>query len=123
MAIRVLVADDEPAIPSLMADILAHAGYEVLQAMDGEEALALAREARPAIILLDVTMPGLDGRVACRILKHDPALAGVPVLLFSSADESDVDWREAGADAFLQKPFEIRALPALVARLLGAVGA
>ncbi len=116
---RVLVADDEPAITELMASILAHAGFEVLRAHDGPEALSVAREQRPEVALIDVMMPGLDGRDACRALRMEPSLRGLPIVLFSSADEQDVDWRSAGATTFLQKPFSIRDLPALVHRVLG----
>ena len=117
---RVLVADDEPAITTLMADMLGYAGFSVLRAHGGAEALVLARAERPDLILLDVMMPDLDGRDACRALKMDHALQHIPVILFSSADERDVHWRGAGADAFLQKPFSIRGLPDFVRGLLRA---
>ncbi|HEX2188900.1 MAG TPA: response regulator [Longimicrobiaceae bacterium] len=115
---RVLVADDEPAITELMASILAYAGFEVLQAHDGPEALGLALRERPDLAMLDVMMPGLDGRDTCRALRMEGELHGLPVVLFSSADEQDVDWRGAGASAFLQKPFDVRGLPELVSRML-----
>jgi DNA-binding response OmpR family regulator len=110
----ILVADDELAITSLIAAMLTHTGYQVVQAHGGVEAISLARQERPDLILLDVMMPDLDGRDTIRVLKLDPALRDVPVILFSSADEADVHWREAGADGFLQKPFSIRALPEFV---------
>ena len=115
----VLVADDEPAITSLVADMLGYAGFEVARAQGGAEALTLARARRPDLVLLDVMMPDLDGRDACRALKMDRELADVPVVLFSSADEQDVHWRAAGADGFLQKPFSIRGLPDFVRGFLG----
>jgi DNA-binding response OmpR family regulator len=115
---RVLVADDEPAITTLMGDMLAYAGFGVLRAHGGAEALTLARTERPDVILLDVMMPDLDGRDTCRALKMDRALQHIPVVLFSSADERDVHWRGAGADAFLQKPFSIRALPEFIRSVL-----
>ena len=99
--------------------MLTHAGFEVLGAPGGVQALVLAREEIPDVILLDVMMPDLDGRDACRLLKMDDELRHIPVVLFSSADEQDVHWRAAGADAFLQKPFSIRALPGFVRGLLG----
>lgn len=115
---RVLVADDEPAITTLMADMLAYAGFSVIRAHGGAEALLLARSERPDVVMLDVMMPDLDGRDACRALKMDQALGHIPVILFSSADGRDVHWRGAGADAFLQKPFSIRALPDFVRSVL-----
>ncbi|HEX8272511.1 MAG TPA: response regulator [Longimicrobiaceae bacterium] len=111
---RVLVADDEPAITALVAEMLGYAGFDVVRAGGGAEALVLARAERPALVLLDVMMPDLDGRDACRALKMDAELRDVPVVLFSSADEQDVHWRGAGADGFLQKPFAIRELPGFV---------
>ena len=115
----VLVADDEPAITALVADMLGYAGFEVARAQGGAEALTLARARRPDLVLLDVMMPDLDGRDACRALKMDRELASVPVVLFSSADEQDVHWRAAGADGFLQKPFSIRALPGFLRSFIG----
>jgi DNA-binding response OmpR family regulator len=106
---RVLVADDEPAITALVADMLGWSGFDVVRAHGGAEALVLARAGRP----------DLDGRDACRALKMDRELAAVPVVLFSSADEQDVHWRAAGADGFLQKPFSIRGLPDFVWSFLG----
>ncbi len=115
---RVLVADDEHAITALVSDMLGYAGFDVVRAHGGAEALVLARAERPDLVLLDVMMPDLDGRDACRALKMDRELADVPVVLFSSADEQDVHWRAAGADGFLQKPFSIRALPDFVRSFL-----
>lgn len=119
---RILVADDEPAITALVAEMLRYAGYTVVQAHGGAEAVSLARRERPDLILMDVMMPDLDGRDACKVLKMDEELRGVPVILFSSADERDVHWGGAGADGFLQKPFSIRALPDLVRRHLAPNG-
>ena len=116
-----LVADDEPAITVLVSHMLEFAGFEVLRAHGGVAALTLGRAERPDVILLDVMMPDLDGRDACRALKMDEELRRIPVVLFSSADEYDVQWRRAGADAFLQKPFEIGSLPDFVRQLLDAV--
>ncbi|MGZ8493478.1 MAG: response regulator [Gemmatirosa sp.] len=117
---RVLVADDEEGTLGLMAEMLAHAGFDVVQARDGIEALARAREAPPDLALLDVMMPGLDGREVCRRMSADPALTKVPVVLHSAADERDIDWRACGADAFLQKPFRIARHPEVVREQLSA---
>ena len=119
---RILVADDEPAITALVAEMLRYAGFAVVEAHGGAEAVSLARQERPDLILLDVMMSDLDGRDACKVLKMDQSLRHVPVILFSSADERDVHWSGAGADGFLQKPFSIRALPDLVHRHLNPNG-
>jgi CheY-like chemotaxis protein len=116
----VLVADDEPLTAEMLALMLGFRGHDVVCAYDGAEALERARELKPDVVLLDVLMPGLRGDAVARRLRADPELAGCPVVLMSSVDEAEVRWREAGADVFLQKPFDIRQVPELVARLLRA---
>jgi DNA-binding response OmpR family regulator len=115
---RVLVADDEPMTAEMLALMLAFRGYEVVCAHDGAEALDRARREKPDAVLLDVMMPGLEGDDVVRALRADPDLAGCPVILFSSVDESEIAWREAGADLFLQKPLDLKQLPDLVTSLL-----
>ena len=116
------MVDDEEAITSLMATMLTFAGFEVLRAHGGTEALDVVRAQHPDLVLLDVMMPGLDGREACRRLKDDPEHCGIPVVLFSSADEIDIDWRVAGAAAFLRKPFRISSLPDFIRSVLADGG-
>ncbi len=115
---RILVADDESGTLELMVDVLTYYGFEVERARDGLEALLRVRELRPDLALLDVMMPGMDGREVCRQMKADPTLARIPVVLHSSADEYDIDWRGSGAAAFLPKPFSIRQLADFVRRHL-----
>jgi CheY-like chemotaxis protein len=118
MARRVLVADDEPLTAEMLALMLAFRGFEVVCATDGRQALERARELKPDVLLLDVLMPGLDGPDVIRALRDDPDFATRPVVLFSSIDETDVPWQEAGAARFLQKPIDIRTLPDLIEELL-----
>jgi CheY-like chemotaxis protein len=117
---KVLVADDEPLTAEMLALMLAFRGYEVECVHDGAEALRRARELKPDIILLDVLMPELEGVTVTRRLREDPELGARPVVLFSSVDERDVEWREAGANLFLQKPIDIVKLPEVVETLLDA---
>ena len=119
MKTRILVADDEPSTAEMLALILGFTGYEVTRAYDGAQALKLAKEVKPDVLLLDVRMPKLYGLEVARRLKSDPEFASKKVVLFSSADEDEVNWRAAGADAFLRKPIDIRQLPAVVEELLG----
>lgn len=114
---RVLVADDEPLTADMLALMLAFTGYEVTRAHDGIEALDRAREVAPDVILLDVMMPGKTGPRVSRELRADPRFSDKIVVLFSCVDEQEVDWREAGADAFLQKPIAIKELPDFLASL------
>lgn len=115
---RVLVADDEPSTAEVLALILGFTGYDVTRAYDGAQALELAKSLKPDVLLLDVRMPKLAGPDVARRIKSDPELAGRVVVLFSSADENDVQWREYGADAFLSKPIDIKQLPEMVGALL-----
>jgi two-component system, OmpR family, response regulator len=118
MKTRILVADDEPSTAEMLALILGFTGYEVTRAYDGAQALRLAQEVKPDVLLLDVRMPKLYGPEVTRRLKSDPEFAGKVVVLFSSADEDEVNWREVGADAFLRKPIDIKQLPLVVQGLL-----
>lgn len=102
--------------------MLTYAGFDVVTAGDGLEALVRVHESPVAVALIDVMMPGLDGRQVARAIRDDPALAHTRVVLHSSADEQDVDWRGAGADLFIQKPFPIRELPGILRRLGSAAG-
>ena len=117
---RCLVADDEPTTLELLTVALEHAGFAVTGAQDGLEAMRRVREAPPDLALIDVMMPGMDGRDICRAIKDDPDLSGVVVVLHSAADEQDVEWRAAGADGFLQKPFHLRRLVEYLRQRLAA---
>ena len=118
MSRRILVADDERSTAELFALILTYTGYDVVVAYDGEEALRKAREAEPDVLLLDEKMPLRRGSEVAKELRADPANADKVVVLFSSVDESESNWRAAGADLFLQKPIDIRSLPQVVQRLI-----
>ncbi|HZA27772.1 MAG TPA: response regulator [Actinomycetota bacterium] len=107
-----LIADDESGIRSLVRMTLQRKQYEILEASDGEEALALARKHHPELVLLDVMMPGLSGFDVCRALKDDPATADATVVMLT-AKAQDGDRAEgiaAGADDYFTKPFSPIAL-------------
>ncbi len=116
----VLVADDDEDILLLVTTRLRREGFEIVQARDGVEALALAREHRPALAVLDIGMPGLDGLEVLRELRADDTLAGTRVLLLTAkAQEQDVRrGYESGADAYVKKPFSPAELAAKVRELL-----
>lgn len=111
-----LIVDDQPMNLDILQTRLAVHGYEIVTAMDGEEALAIVRAKQPDLILLDVMMPKMDGIEACRQLKADPSLPFIPVIMVTAkADSKDiVAGLEAGADEYLTKPID---QPALVARV------
>jgi two-component system, OmpR family, phosphate regulon response regulator PhoB len=103
----VLVADDDEDILLLVTTRLRRDGFEVLAAQNGDDALELARERKPAVAVLDIGMPGLDGLAVLREIREIPELARMKVLLLTAkAQESDVRrGYEAGADAYVRKPF------------------
>lgn len=113
-----LLADDEETMAEVVADVLGAAGFEVLVAHDGHEAFRMVREADPDVVVLDVMMPGMEGREVCRRIRSDPELDGLPVVLYSTLGEDDVAWRDAGADAFHPKSRDVLGLPDLLRRLL-----
>jgi DNA-binding response OmpR family regulator len=117
----VLVADDDDDIRDLVAFRLDRAGYEVLRAGDGQEALDLAREHRPDLAVLDVMMPRLTGYDVTRELRADAATSRIPVILLTArVQEADVARGfEAGADDYVKKPFSPQELKARVQAVLG----
>ena len=117
----VLCADDDADIRALLTIRLERAGFRVAQAADGEQALSLARELSPDVLVLDVMMPRLSGTEVLLALRGDEATAAIPVVLLSArAQEADVErGLEAGADAYLAKPFQAPELIELVRRLAG----
>jgi DNA-binding response OmpR family regulator len=113
----ILVVDDEPGIASLVRDYLEHAGFAVLVAGDGRNALALARSRRPDLVVLDLGLPGLDGLDVARALRRD---SDVPILMLTArTDEADrVAGLELGADDYVSKPFSPREIVARVRAIL-----
>jgi two-component system phosphate regulon response regulator PhoB len=117
----VLCADDDRDILALLALRLERAGYRVAQAVDGEQALQLARELEPDVVVLDVMMPRLTGTEVLAALRADPGTADLRVVMLSArAQDTDVArGLEAGADAYLAKPFQAPELIEVVNRLAG----
>jgi DNA-binding response OmpR family regulator len=116
----VLVADDDEDILQLVAFRLERAGYTVVTAPDGQQALVAAREHQPDLAVLDVMMPGLNGYEVTRQLRADPATAHIPVILLTArVQEADVSRGfEAGADDYLRKPFSPQELRSRVQAIL-----
>jgi two-component system cell cycle response regulator DivK len=116
MSRRILVVEDHVDNQQILRDLLTSAGYEVIEAENGEQALAAAAAERPDLILMDIQLPLVDGYEATRRIKADPALRAIPVIVVTSyalsGDEAKA--REAGSDAYLTKPFSPRALLAKI---------
>ena len=113
---RVLVVEDERDVAELIRYNLVSEGYEVVMATNGTDALRLARESRPDVVLLDIMVPQLNGWEICLRLKRDPALAGIPVVIVTGrvAEGDKVLGFELGADDYVTKPFSPRELVARV---------
>jgi len=119
-AARILVVEDNPLNLELVRDILTAEGYEVLEAADGASGVAIAALERPALILMDLQLPRLDGLEATRLMRADPRLADIPILAVTAhAMKGDDDKaREAGCDGFITKPIQVREFAATVADFL-----
>src|SRR5512137_2716868 len=117
---RILVVDDNPENREILRARLASQGYEILTASDGEEALAMVREALPDLILLDIMMPKVDGIEVCRMLRADPAFPFTPIIMVTArADSKDiVAGLAAGGDEYLTKPVDQASLVARVKSML-----
>ena len=121
MSHKVLIADDEPNIVVSLEYLLKRAGYTVLVARDGQEAIDTLRRERPALVLLDVMMPKKSGHEVCAELRADESLRDIRVLMLSAKGrDTDVDkGLGVGADAYMTKPFSTKELAAKVAEMLG----
>jgi CheY-like chemotaxis protein len=117
---RILVVDDEPNILYALEETVHDLGFECIAACDGEDALVIARAARPDLVITDVIMPGLNGFELCERLKADEATRGIPVVMVTvRAGARDKSQGAAvGADAYLTKPFHLTELQQLIDTLL-----
>lgn len=114
----VLLVDDYQDAREMYAEFLEISGYRVIQAADGEEALAKVAESSPDVVLMDLSLPGVDGREATRRIKASPATSSIPVVILSGMPQEYA--RATGADAVLTKPCAPDALVAAIARLVAA---
>ena len=117
----ILLVEDNEDNRRIYVTILAHAGYRVLEAVDGEAALSVARAELPDMILMDVSIPKIDGWEATRRLKADPATSGIPIVaLTAHALASDREKAmDVGCDGYIPKPAEPRLILAEVERRVG----
>jgi twitching motility two-component system response regulator PilG len=120
----VLVVDDSPTVRRIVGLTLQKHGYQVVEALDGEEALDLARQRAPDLVLVDTHMPGLDGFAVCKRLRQDPATARTPVVLLGGKDGflDRMRGRMAGSDRQVAKPFQPDALVRVVCEYCPAAG-
>jgi len=121
VAKNILVVDDSPSIRRMVSFTLNGAGYEVIEAVDGEDALAKARTNTVRLVLTDHNMPRMDGLTLVRSLRRLPAYRAAPILILTT--ESGADMKEqgrlAGATGWLVKPFEPQRLVEVVKKVIG----
>jgi two-component system response regulator BaeR len=120
MSLRIAIVEDEPELAALVADYARAAGYQPALFDDGARALAALRADPPALVVLDLMLPGLDGLALCRALRASAATAEVPVIMVTARVE-EIDrllGLEAGADDYLCKPFSPRELMARIKAIL-----
>lgn len=112
----ILIVEDNPMNLKLIRDVLQIEGYETLEAETGETGVELARERHPAVILMDVNLPQMDGREAMKILKADASTRQIPIIAVTSlAMKGDRErLLAAGFDGYISKPIDIKELPRLV---------
>lgn len=116
---RILLVEDEPIIRELVRTMLEQQGVEVTCIADGAQAVKKARDIKPNLVLLDIVLPGMDGITACRFLRAEPFMDGVPIYMLTArvkAQDHEAS-RKAGADGHIEKPFKGTELMALVDKL------
>jgi DNA-binding response OmpR family regulator len=121
---KILIAEDEPDIRELVTFMLRFAGYEVVAASNGEDAVRTASREVPDLVLMDVRMPRMTGYDACRLMKANPDLRDVPVVFLSAkGQESEIQTGlDAGAEEYLLKPFSPAELTNRVRGILSRYG-
>lgn len=118
---KILVVDDSPTIVNMIKAALEKAGFKVVAAFDGQEALDKTCQEKPDLIVLDVMMPKLNGYLVCKRLKEDAKTRHVPIIMLNVKDQaSDKAWGLGmGADEYLTKPFEMEKLIEIIKERLG----
>lgn len=121
---NILVAEDERDIRELIAFTLTFAGHQITQAANGAEAVELAPQVKPDLIMMDVRMPKMTGYEACRAIKEIEAVKDIPVVFLSAKGQDDevASGIEAGAVAYILKPFAPDELTRRIAEILAEVG-
>jgi len=118
---KILLVEDDEMNRDMLSRRLIKRGYEVLIATDGQQGVDMARSGNPALILMDMSLPVMDGWTASRTLKEDPATRSIPIIALTahamSGDEAKA--REAGCDEFDTKPVELKRLLSKMEELLG----
>jgi len=114
--LKLLIVDDEEEVRASLREYLQELGYEICEAVDGEEALAKTFTEKPHMILLDLRLPKLDGYQVCQTLKGNPITSGIPIIMITalSATPQKIKGIEYGADDYVSKPFDLDELAARI---------
>jgi DNA-binding response OmpR family regulator len=115
---KILIADDDPAILDSIKIILELEGYEVDTTVNGETIYKMEKE-YPALLLLDIWMSGQDGRDICKYLKSNEHTKDIPIIMISASRDIEKSARDAGAEDFISKPFEMDELLSKVSKYVG----
>ena len=116
---KILIVDDEEVIRRVLRSLLQKEGYEVIEAEDGGAGVELAKKEDPDVILMDLTMPGMGGLQACRLLKKDEKTKNIPVLVITAlGGENNTEAIAAGIDDFVSKPFDAEEISIRVKSML-----
>lgn len=120
MTNRVLVVEDQYDNRQILRDLLTNAGYEMIEAVTGEEGVSIAEQQRPDLILMDMQLPVIDGYESTRRIRANPELKSIPIIAVTSYAMSgdDAVAYEAGCDAYVTKPFSPRELLAKIREFL-----
>ena len=120
LSLKVLLIEDNPINLELATDLLEGSGFEVVTAQDAELGINLARETQPSLILMDLSLPGMDGLEATKALKADPQTAAIPIVAVTAhamkGDEQKA--LDAGCEGYITKPIDTRMFPMLVMQFL-----
>ena len=120
MAKMILVVEDDPKQRVLARDLLQVSGFMVIEAPDGEKGIELAKKFQPALILMDIMMPNVDGYTACNEIKMDKATKAIPVVMLTSLDFklNKALGKSVGADAYITKPLDRDELLDVISKFL-----
>ena len=117
----ILCIDDDRLVLGICTTVLEEHGYRAVMATHGRAGIAIAKSERPALILLDILMPRMDGFEVCKLLRAEPALRHTPIVLFTASDSPDLEAKgaDAGATLSVRKPFKPKQIIQTIDRLLG----
>lgn len=111
---KILVCDDDESILDVTSMLLSFAGFEVLTQINSKKLLQQALQEQPDLFLIDIWMPDLPGNEVTKLIKATPELAHIPIILFSAAIDGNIIAKEAGADRFVEKPFDVDNLSQII---------